>query len=125
MASGTVGTGAQINISGYTANLLSISGPSMSRAGVEFSYMDTTDWHTYTPGDLTDPGELTCEFELQTTQFPPITATSNTITIIISTGQNWVTSGFCTAFSPSIEMEDRMTASVTFKLTGSVAVSTT
>ena len=82
---------------------------------------------TFIPGDLADPGEITVEFNFQpspkATTTPPITdaAGSIVVTWLDSTGTaggDWTCDGFCTAYSVDTPLEDVMTGSATFKLSG-------
>ena len=138
MAGATVdiGTGTTIGFgtSSWTSELLSIDWSGISREAIETSQMATAAAgankfgnRTYVPGQLSDPGELTCEFHLDPDKEPPIDQPAETITVTFplvsgdSTAANWACSGFATGFSASIPLEDKMTATMTIKLTGNVS----
>lgn len=129
MAAG-VGTGTAVTFSAgtFTANVLSVDGPGMTRESFQTSNMATSDWHTHIPGDLADAGELTIEYQFEGNDIYPtlIIQAANTITIDVAgtgAGFQWSASGFATSATPAIPFEDIMTASVTFKLTGAVTIS--
>ena len=81
---------------------------------------------TYIPGDLSDPGELVMEVELNPDTEPPIDQPAETITITfpLVTGDadaaDWQFSGFATGFEINVPLEDKMTATLTVKATGNV-----
>ena len=118
-----VGTGTTMSIGGMNANLLSVRGPGMARISVEISHMGTTAYHAYMPGDLVDPGELELEFEFNATTAPPMSSSGGSIVVDFPNSYRWLCDGFMTAYTPTAELEERMTASATIKLTGAVAVS--
>jgi len=111
------------------ANLSSISGPSPTMDTIDVTTHDSPNgWEEILPsilrsGEVTfdivyDPGEIThqsfmsalgseteCEFELR---FPDVNYTS------------WIFDGFVTGFGLSAPVEDKLGASVTIKVTGSI-----
>lgn len=120
----TVGAGIIVTFSsGFVAELLSVDGPNITRDAIDTtSSLDT--WKLMIPSAFTDPGEFTCEMNFDPDDTPPIVDVAETITITYpiavgeTAGATWSASGFMTSFSPSTPIEDRMTATATFQLSG-------
>lgn len=128
-----VGTGALLTFGTSTSSfsIISIDGPSgRSRPSIPTSHLRTTNDDTFIPGNLADPGEL--EFEYL---YDPLTASGNavdmndpaeTLTVVwastgtATVGGKWSASGFVTGHTINTPMEDRITATVTYKLSGAV-----
>jgi len=135
-----VGTGTTIvfGTTGYTAELLSISWSGMARDAIETTHMatDTTPGTTefgsatFMAVDIADGGTVTAEVHFNPDTTPPLgdTYTAETITITFpkygtdATAANWAFSGFCTTFEVSAPMEDKMTATLTIRVTGGVTI---
>lgn len=116
-----IGTGTTITFAtGFFAEILDITGPGLSRESIQTSHMGTTTAHTFLPGDLYDGGELTVELGLDVGQTPPISSVAESITITGPGGDTIAFDGFMTGFEPRIPLEDRMTATATIKVTGTV-----
>ena len=124
-----VGTGTSITF-GTTAHsqpLLSVSGPSTSRESIQTSDMSTTAWHTFIQADLTDGGEVTLEFEYNgdDTIWTLMVAAPEVVTIDVAgegAGDILTFTAFATSGAPEIPFEDKMTASITLKLTGAPTI---
>ena len=118
----TDGHGATLTFStsAFSANLLSLDGPSRSREAIDSSHMGTSTNMTYIPASLSDGGELSVEFEFDSSLTPPIDAVAETITIAWSDGGSDSFEGFMTAYSPSAAIGERMTASATIKISGAI-----
>lgn len=114
-------------------NVISISGPDQSRDAIDKSTMDSSaKWRENIPGML-DGGEVSVEVnydgsasgtaEYLDTQF---TATAQGMVIAFSestatagtTRSYWAASGFMTALGHAIPFDDKITQSITFKITG-------
>lgn len=110
--------------SGFFAELLSITGPSGSRVSVDTTHMSTSTAMTFTPGDLVDWGEVTCEIAYVPSTTPPIkqAASSCVINWADNTASTWTFTAFMTGFEPTGELEGRATASCTLKVSGDVAI---
>ena len=118
-----VGTGTCINFhQDFLAEVLSIDGPNLARESIETSHLCTTGAKTFMPGTLYDPGELTIEMAYNPATPPPIDEPPEEFTITFPGGTVMTGTGFMTGFEPSIPLEDKMTASVTLKLTGSILI---
>lgn len=121
MAAG-LGTGTSISFgtSNFTANILSIDGQELSRVSVQTSHLGTTDYHTFIPGKLVDPGGVDIEIQFDPDDFPPIDEDTETITVSFGTGGSWAASGFATGFTWGAPLEDMMTGTLTVKFSGPI-----
>lgn len=125
----TLGTGTTIvmPVSSFDAVLISIDGPSNERASVDTTTMATTAALTKIPASLHDGGTLTLEVEFDGTVDPPIDAAIETAIVIdwagAGVGSKWTFGGFCTGFTPSAAIDERMTASMTIEVTGAITIS--
>jgi len=122
-----LGTGTTITMSGFTADILSVDGPSMSRESVQTSRMSTTNYHTFIPASLVDGGELTLEIAHQSTTAVPINSAATTVTIVWggTEGTSWSFSGFMSGYTPNAAIDERMTASATIKVAGAITIDNT
>jgi len=121
------GHGTTLTFSGFAADLISINGPSTSRGSVDTTSMATTTAKTYIPAALYDPGEVSATVVFETDDDPvdAMTATAaTTLTITWPNSATWACSAFMTGHTPSAEMEEMMTAEVTFQCTGTWSFST-
>lgn len=118
-----IGTGTTVSAAGagaYAAEVLSVSWSDMSREAIDVSHMGTTGGRDFIPSDLYDPGVLTLEVHFKTTLAVPISAADTAITITFPDAETWVCDGFVTGFEFNDPMEDKMTATITYKLTGDI-----
>ena len=136
MSEGMIGHGTVLTANDGTntttiGNIISITGPDQMRDSVDTSTMNSTEkWKEFLPGML-DAGEITFDVnyesethasELQTLltgdpvtfkiEFPDETNTSQT------TKSSFECEGFFTALGFAIPLDDKITQSVTIKLTG-------
>lgn len=125
MAATDVGAGTTLTFSsGFAAEILSVELGGITREPVETTHSGTTTGKTYIPSAYYDNGELTVELNFDPDDEPPISSAAETVTVTCpipsggSTGATIAGSGFMTAFSASIPIEDRMTASFTIKFSG-------
>jgi len=119
-----IGTGITIvfGTTGFVAEIMDITGPSLARDSVETTHQGTTGARTHIPVDLFDAGELGFEIHFNPDTDPPIDNVVEEITITWPAGATWVFSGFFTGFEPGTPLEDKMTASVTIKITGDIVI---
>jgi len=119
-----LGTGTTITFAtGFLAEILSISGPGMSREMIDISHMGTTIAHAYMVADLYDTGEITVELQYIPGTTIPIANAQETITITFpdSGASTLAFTGAMSGFEPSIPLEDKMTATVTIKASGAIS----
>jgi len=126
MSDGSHGHGTSLSIGGTTVgNIVSISGPDQSRDNIDISTMDSSSkWREYIPG-MIDAGELTVEVNYDGTASgdanflsQQITATAQTCLITFPDTSSFSCSGFITGLGYAIPFDDKVSQSVTLKLTG-------
>ncbi len=132
-----IGTGTTIvfGTSGFTAQILDVNPPNLSRESIPTSHMATAapgagvvGNKTFMPGDLVDPGELTFDIHFNPDTLPPIHKVVETITITfplpagMSTPATWAGQGFVTNYDPADPLEDKMTGALTVKMSGGITV---
>ena len=123
-----IGTGTTIafGTSSFSAELLGISQDGMSRPAIDTSHMGTSTWKTFMPGDLVDNGEVQMEIAFNPDNQPPISAVAETITITFpvpagsSSGATAAFSGFVTDWGVQGPLEERMTSTITIKVSGQI-----
>lgn len=126
MAATDVTTGATVvfGTSGFSAEILSIGLPSVSRGSIDTTNLATTNARTYQPVDLVDWGELELEMNFDADAEPPMDGAAETITITFPTpaggigGATIAGSGFFVGFTLTAPTEEKMTATATIKWTG-------
>jgi len=120
------GTGATVGNGTASFLIAAVNGPDQSIADINTSHLGTTGSHTYIAGDLVENGAVSLDV-----LYDPGTAitlggatTQWTITFPMRTGQataaNLQFAGYINAYSPSIPLEDKMTATVGIKVAGPV-----
>lgn len=122
-----LGTGATLTFSGLTMNLLSIDLSGITRPSVKTSHLGTSTWDTFLPGDLTDPGTITVEVQLDPTlhddlplNSDPATATITIPAIGAVTGGVFSASAFIVDSSFKFPLEEVMTGTISLKLTSTL-----
>ena len=133
MADATVdlGTGATITFSGFSAELTSITPSGAARETFESTHLGTTvaganefGGRTFVFGTLSDPGEVSVEGHFNPGYTPQLDAAEASLVITFASGTTWTCSAAgLTSYDPSVEVEQIMTFSATFKLSGVVSVS--
>lgn len=110
-----------------TALITHITPDPLTRASLDTSHLTTTNYRTFMPEDLVDPGGFTVEFHHDGNAEPPIAGTAVTTTITYpipsggSTGASIAASAFCTEYTPgAAAVGELMKGSAKFKFTGTV-----
>lgn len=120
-----VSTGIAITFqSGFFAEIIDVTPPDMSRVSIPTSHMETpSSAHTFKPGKLIDNGSLTVDIAFEPGTEPPIDEDASEVVITFAdSGASTMTfDGFMTGGSPAAPLEDRMTMSVTIKVTGPIS----
>jgi len=126
------GHGATLTLTGVTLNeILDISWSGISRNAIETTNMATgaatssSGGRSYIPASPTDAGELTVEANLDTTTatwISCIDAAAGDVVLSFPGSGSWTAAGFVTSASFSVPLEDKMTASLTVKLTSDIVV---
>lgn len=117
--------------SAFSAELLDVSLGGIARAAIETSHMGTAAAgasefgnKTFIPGRLVDGGEYTLETHFNPQTLPIIGAAAEVITVTFpkapgdTTAANYAFTGFVTAIDKALPLDDKMTASITVKVTG-------
>lgn len=115
-----VGTGTLVTYGGFTMELLNVAHNGISRGSVQTSHMGTTVSHTYMPTDLYDPGQIVLEVHFKTTEAPPITAPASTLTVTFPDSETWLAPAFLQDFEYTDPLEEKMTATATFKVSDAI-----
>ena len=102
------------------ATLQSVSWSGFSRESIEMTHMLTTGGRDFVGSDLYDPGEVTMEVLFDSTIAVPMLGATATLTFSAPDDDTWACDAFCTGFEFTAPLEDRMTASITYKLTGDI-----
>ena len=123
MPNSAIGTGITLafGTSAFACHLLDVGLDGVSRNAIQTSHMGSTGYHTYIVSALTDGGSLSIDFAYDPNDDPPVGAVAETITITFPPSQGTMTfTGFMTDFSFSAPFEDKMTASATIKVAGTI-----
>lgn len=116
------GFGATLTHSGFSVKVISIGSFTQSRPKLDTSYLATTSYRTFIPGDLIEPGEFEVTFFYDSSVEAPIagSAASTTITLPDSTsgsgsGATIAANAFCTSWStPELVADTLMQCTATF-----------
>ena len=127
--SSCIGFGLSLSFSTFSATIQgTVEGPGLSQDALENSHMGlATSDRTFCIG-FRDSGEVTFELQFDPDEPDPRSLGQNvlTITMPLPDGQavqgTWAASAICTEYSPSIPLDDLITASVTFKLSGAITI---
>lgn len=120
------GTAIAFGSTNWTAEIINAVGFGLSRDSIETTHSTTTGGKTYIANDVYEPGELTFDINFDASQAtdPPVSTTTAAETITVkwagNTAHEWTASGFMTNYELTGSLEDRMTASITYKLSGSL-----
>jgi len=109
---------------GFLAEMLDITPPGSTRESVNVSHQGTIDDHNFIPVKLTDNGELAMDVQYDPAVAPPIHEDPEVITMTYanSGASVWTFTGFMTGFEPSAPFEDKLTAAITIKVDGAIAI---
>lgn len=122
-----VGTGTTITFThtskpiDASAEITSISKSGESLESIETTHMGTTGARSFIPADLPDSGEMTVEGHFSADMALPTWGEVAAITISFAgepTTDLYTCAGFITAHDVDAPLEDKMTFSATFKMTG-------
>jgi len=120
------GTGSTISFGGgFTADILSISASGAARDVIETSHMGTTTAKTFVGADIQDNGEVSAEIAFLGNQAIPALLTGDAEAVSINwagAGNTWAFSGIVTGFDAGAEINERMTASITIKVSGDITL---
>ena len=118
-----VGDGTTIAFasSGWSGEIVSISGPGGSRSAIDTSHLGSSGWKTFLASGLVDGGEVSITIQYDPSTVIPITAVAETITIDpAGTGATLAFSGFLISASHSFEIDEIMQAEISIKVSGAI-----
>jgi hypothetical protein len=118
------------------AEVISITPPTFTLDQVDVTHMTSPNRNREFISGLNDPGE--CSFDMnfvpgstsddrlfELLNLPTGTNRRRNCRISYPTGVTWSFSGELTGYEPTVPVDDKMTATVTFKVSGQVTVGTT
>ena len=115
------GTTVTFGSSGFAAKLIAVGGPSITRAAIDGTTMDSAKAMEYFAANLYDGGEVTLTVEHDGSDDPPIDDDPETITVNWGgLGNSTSFSAFCTGYNPGAAIGERMQAELTLKVTGAI-----
>lgn len=132
-----VGTGTTLTFgtSAYSAELLSIDWGGIERPAINVDHMGVAAAGAgemanglMIPGDITSPGEITATVHFNPENEPPVDAVAETITVTFplaagdSTPASFACSGFVSAVSIGVPLEEKMTLDLTITLSGNITL---
>ena len=106
----------------FEAEITDIRFPKLSRGSIDVTHQGSTKAREYTPTDLYDAGEFDFDFHFNPATSPPIDEAPEVVTITYPDGDEWVVTAFMTGYEPTGPLDDKMTGTATFKITGQVAI---
>ena len=118
-----VGDGTTIAFasSGFTGNIVAISGPNLTREAIDNSHLGSSGWKTFLASGLVDGGDVSVTVQYDPTVSLPITASAETITIDpAGTGQTLAFTGFLTSVGHSFELDSMMGVEIGIKVSGAI-----
>ena len=118
-----VGDGTTITFasSGFTGNIVSINGPSTSRAAVDKSHLGSSGWKEFQASGLVDGGEVSLTVQYDPTVSIPVSAAAETVTIDpAGSGQTLVFTAFVSSANHTFDLDEMMTADMTLKVSGAI-----
>lgn len=120
MATG-VGTGTTVVFSSGSTWSAEVTGLEIDGEEVpviDFSHFGTTVWRESKPGTLSETPTLTIETQFNPDVPPPAKGTICTCTVTFPDASTLSGTGFFVSDSVSVPLDDKMTATVTFKFNG-------
>lgn len=119
------GDGAEPEVFTAIANCTSIEGPGLEREEIDVTAHDTTgNYMEFVPG-LVDPGEVEIEVnydpavhDVLVADFDDTEPRNWQLVFPDPAATTWSFSAFLSAFSPEAPVDDKLAASMTFKVTG-------
>ncbi len=121
-----IGTGSTLAFatSGWTPEIIGINLPGITRESINTSHLGTTTAHTYMLTSLYDGGTLDLEIAWDPDEDPPIFAGSDMETLTLTfagAGDPWTFSAGQIELGIAVPLEDKMTASCSFKISGPIS----
>ena len=121
-----VGTGATFALAnapvGFFGEILSLEHTGAERPAIDITTLATTGGRDYMAGDLVDWGSVDMELLLDETALPPMLTAAGACSITFPGGSSWAWTGFATSWESSAPLEERMTGTISVKLTGDLTI---
>ena len=120
-----IGHGTSMTFGTFVAEINNLGGPSIAQDSVETTHLGTVGrWREFCFG-LKDAGEVTLDVNFSPDTDVPL-GEQSTLEISWSlpegqaTNATWSADAFLTGYEPDAVVDDRLSASVTFKLSGAI-----
>lgn len=113
-----IGHGGQISWNSRTYSFTSCSAPNITVDSVEKTHSDSASAHREFIDGLVDAGEVSIDLNFPLNLSLPPTKVTATLTITWTNGATFVCSAFLTNITGVAPLDDRMTGTFTWKLTG-------
>jgi hypothetical protein len=115
------GTTITFATSGFSARLIGVDGPDISRESIDETYMDTEEAKEFDPAELYDGGSVEMTVKHCIGELPPVNGPNELITIDwAGSGNTWAFSGHVTGYSGGAAIGQRMEGKMTVKVSGKV-----
>lgn len=117
------GDGAATEVFVKIADVTSLTPPGLSRETHDVTSHDSVDgWMEFT-GGLKDPGETSADINYQPSEHDDLVgdfedAAARHYKIVFPDGTSWAFNALLTGFEPDAPYDDKLSASVTWKVTG-------
>ena len=118
------GTTVVFGTSGFSADLISVEGPDISRESIDETYMATTVAKAFDPAELYDGGTFTLNIAHSISALPPVTGANETATVNWAGGTySWAFTCHVTSYSGGASIGARMEGKLTVKVSGAITAS--
>ena len=122
------GDGGTPEIFTAIANVTSISGPSLSRETIDVTAHDSPDGWMEFVGGLKDAGEVSADINYDPSKHDTLVADFDddeprNYQLVFPDGTTWSFAAILTGFEPEAPYDDKLAASLTFKVTGKPTLS--
>ena len=119
-----VSTGLTIGFgtSGFTAQILDVTPPPLTREDVDTTHQGTTGARTKMPVDLYESGDLEFDIHFRAGTHPPIDAAAEVVTLTFPSGTTWIFTGHFKSYVPTAPLEGKMTAHVIVGVSGTIVI---
>jgi predicted secreted protein len=117
------GDGAGPEVFVKVADVTSLTPPGLSRETLDVTSHDSTDGWMEFVGGLKDPGEVSADVNYQPTEHDSLVGDFEDIKprnykIVFPDGTSWTFGALLTGFEPDAPYDDKLAASLTWKVTG-------
>lgn len=122
------GDGGTPEIFTAIANVTSISGPGLSRETIDVTAHDSPDGWMEFVGGLKDAGEVSADINYDPSKHDTLVADFDddeprNYQLVFPDGTTWSFAAILTGFEPEAPYDDKLAASLTFKVTGKPTLS--